>query len=225
MHNGDIGTALTDPLDEVIICIKFFFVYKYTCTCLISLYFERFSTETFNIWKKKKMIFLILCQMTERRLDKKQILPQGARFSAGHIAGWVSDTSQRDVVCADNSAWFTAIARRRKLCGGSSIVRRCTLERIKGINQIHCCALSDERHGAEWMKNRFFTLSCRWCFSMHFYGEPISRWVQSYQMQRARLSAALGHIQWHSSRKEFLLFSPRTTEYKGKWWKLESSYT
>lgn len=109
-----------------------------------------------------------------------------------------------------NKAWFTTIARRRKLHGGSSVVRRCTLERIKGINQIHCCALSDERHGAEWMQTRFFTLSCRWCFSMHFYAEPISLWVQWYHAQGALLSAALGFIQWHSDWKEFLLFSLRS---------------
>lgn len=46
---------------------KIFFVYKYTWTSLIFIYFRHFSTETLTF---KEMIFLILCWMTERYFDE-----------------------------------------------------------------------------------------------------------------------------------------------------------
>lgn len=211
MHNGGVDTALTDPprwsnnLHQIFLCIQIYVVrvwYLY----ISSVFLQRLLT-----FKKRKRWYFWYCVRWLRGVWTKSRYSLKVRdFQQGVERDELVIPRSRMLFVRMNNAWFTTIARRRKLCGGSSIVRRCALERIKGINQIHCCALSDERHGAEWMQNRFFTLSCRWCFSMHFYGEPISRWVQSYQMQGALLSVALGYIQWHSSWKEFLFLLPKT---------------
>lgn len=79
-----IVTALKDPwrsnnLHQIL------YVYKYTCTCLISIYFRHFSTETLTF---KEMIFLILCWMTESYSEESCHSLEVRAFRQGK-AGWV----------------------------------------------------------------------------------------------------------------------------------------
>lgn len=137
--------------------------------------FQAFFYRDFNI--QKDDIFDIVSDDWEVFWQKADIPPRCAFFSRAQ-RDELPISSSRMLFLRMNNEWFTTIAWRNSAEDAVLWVRRCTLEKIKSINQIHYCALSDWRHGAEWIQNWFFTLSCRCCFSMHFYGEPICWRVQ-----------------------------------------------
>lgn len=129
------------------------FVYNCTCTCLISIYFRHFSTETLTF---KKRIFLIICWMSE--IFEKQWLSSKSTILAGQ-----SRNSSLYIYIQKHVCTVKTITTARHFTGWwTTLWEKSKMEKKSGVNQILIVLY---QKGDVRLNERVanFTLSCFHC--------------------------------------------------------------